>query len=135
MPSIRYLSCSRHGRFLLSALLISTFYLALASTRGTPSEAASPPTLCGLHIEKRPQTVAVAPDLSRAGLTLDDILRGMEKWNALWQKYWGFPAFVLHHGAPEDADIFITASGWDGTWVQGTCDPKFVQRGNNRNVI
>src|SRR5689334_5246914 len=121
MPAIRYLSSSRVFRVWLSALVISALCLIVAATSGVGIEAASPPTFCGLHIEKRPQTVAVAPDLSRAGLTLDDIVQGMEKWNVLWQKYWGFPAFVLHSGAPQDADIFVTASGWDGTWVQGAC--------------
>lgn len=114
--------------------MICALVAALRPT-GHVAHAAAPPTLCGFHIDKRPQTVAVLPDLSSAGLTKDDVVRGMEKWNTLWQKYWGFPAFVLYDGDPQYADILITGKGWDSTWVQGTCDPKFVQKGNNRTVV
>lgn len=116
------------------------FGLALAllalATYLLPLSAQAAPTMCGEQPPRRTLMVSIDPDLSAVGLTRFDVLAAMQRWNGLWQKYHGFPAFAEHFGNWQDADILLTAhSGQATTWVATPCLSSFEVRGQNRAVI
>lgn len=80
-------------------------------------------------------SVSVDPDLSLAGLNLDDVRRGIDQWNAIWVAHHGFPIFAIHSGDWPDADVLVTAHGWSTTWVNTRCNSGYVQHGNNVAVV
>lgn len=106
--------------------------------------AASPPTsraatadylMCDWKVEARTQSVSIDPQLAGTGISYEDVLAAFDAWNALFERYYGFPIFAPHYGNWWEADVLIAANVYQRTWVHGRCYPGYVQRGNNHSIV
>ena len=117
-------------------IALAAAVLALAVLSGpAAARSADAYLMCGWQVEPRPQSVSVDPDLAAAGLSQADVRAAFEGWNRLFERHHGFPIFVVHYGDWWEADVLLTAHGWDRTWVQGACDPAYVRRGSNQSIV
>jgi hypothetical protein len=116
-------------------LAVASAFALFAGVLGPAAPAAADHLMCGLRVEQRTQTVAIDPDMTAAGLSRDDVFAAFRPWNDLFVKYHGFPIFAEETGNWWDADILLTAHGWNRTWVATRCLPGFVQRGNNHSIV
>ncbi len=91
--------------------------------------------MCGWQAPERTLTVSVDPNLASAGLSYDDVIAAFGRWNALYEKYYGFPIFTVYYGNWWEADILLTAHGTTRTWVDTKCEPNARFTGNNFAVV
>lgn len=117
------------------ALAALSFGIMTSVSPSTTEAATSDHLMCGWKAAPRTQTVSIDPNLAAAGVTYDDVVASFGPWNNLFATYHGFAIFAPYGGNWWEADILITASGYDRTWVQGQCSPGFEQRGNNHTIV
>ena len=117
---------------------VGALAIALGVVAGTPASTEATTAdhmMCGFKVAPRTQTVSIDPNLAAAGVTYDDVIEAFRPWNNLFLKYHGFAIFAPHYGDWQDADILVTAEGYDRTWVTGKCIPGYQQRGNNHSIV
>jgi hypothetical protein len=141
-PSQQLASSSVRSRIRRVALTAAAAIGAVALTVGLlfaaplASEASTGDHLmCGFRVAPRTQTVSIDPDLAPTGVTYDDVVAAMTPWNDLFLRYHGFAIFAPFTGDWQDADILVTASGSERTWVNTKCNPGYLQRGNNQSIV
>ena len=118
----------------LGAIALTFGLIASAPPAATEASTADH-MMCGFKVVPRTQTISIDPYLAAAGVNYDDVISAMAPWNDLFMRYHGFPIFAAHAGDWWDADILLTAQGYNRTWVSTTCTPGYVQRGNNHSIV
>jgi hypothetical protein len=120
----------------VAPLGIAALTLGILAAAPAPTQASTADhMMCGIKVAPRTQTVSIDPNLAAAGVSYWDVMNAMAQWNNLFGKYHGFAIFTPHYGDWMDADILLTASGYDRTWVNTKCNPGYAQRGNNQSII
>lgn len=125
----------KKGGLRTAALAVATVLAVFTGLLGAARPASADHLMCGLKAERRTQTVSIDPNLLDSGVTHEDVLAAFQPWNDLFVKYHGFPIFAGYNGAWWEADVLLTAHGWNRTWVATRCLPGFVQRGANHSIV
>jgi hypothetical protein len=122
-------------RYSLLAAVAGLFALA-GSVVQNPGVARADHMMCEMKAERRTQTVFIdTGDPAVTGLRYEDVLAAFERWNALFRRYHGLDIFAPATGEWWEADVLITAAGWNSTWVHTPCSTGFEQRGNNKAIV